>query len=340
MNGAHIFTLAGIPVFVSGWYLLILLFWFQGGVKQGLIWALAVTISLLVHEFGHGLVALSKRLSPKILLHGWGGLCAHDRAESNRDDVQIIAAGPAAGLLLGCVVYGAKEALVASNPMWYYERPDVQLAFSYLLFINFFWSFINLLPLWPLDGGQLFRLGLIRFIAPAKAERITHITGAALGAIACGLAIWAGMNFAAVIAGLLVWQNYTRINETSASGPIRFRNRLSNELLKRANEAMRVQDWSEAARLGHQIRSESNIDSRTLDRVWEILSISTTELGRFEEALSYIHRSQLKGEVYECKIKCVLALGKRDEVESLLSAPEAKRLRDDIRKELEALQSG
>ncbi len=339
MNGVHVFTLGGIPVFVSAWYFLLMFFFMRGGIQSGLLWAGSVTVSVLVHEFGHALVARRLRLQPKIMLHGWGGLCAHERAESDKHDALIIAAGPGAGLVLGLVFVGVQFGVAAFAPEVLLEKPLVGQLFWNMIFINVFWSFVNLIPLWPLDGGQLYRLGLMRVLPPAKAERITHITGVITGVVGLGLAyqFMHGLGFVTIIAALLIWQNVQRINDSRASGPIRLRNKFSHELLKRAEEAYRVEDWTEAARLCHQIRAEPNLDSNTLGKVWVILAVSTTEMESYEEAMSYIHRAELKGPVFESKIKCVLALKKRDEVAGLLAAPEAKRLRADIKRELEAL---
>src|SRR5690606_35314332 len=49
-----------------------------------------------------------------------------------------------------------------------------------LIYINFYWSLVNLLPLWPLDGGQLYRLGMLKLFKPVRAERIVHITALAV----------------------------------------------------------------------------------------------------------------------------------------------------------------
>ena len=92
MGGFQAFSIGGIPVHFTLWYFFILLYWMRGGAQSGLTWGLVITFSILVHEFGHALVARYFRLSPWVELHGWGGLTHHDRAARDRDDALIIVA--------------------------------------------------------------------------------------------------------------------------------------------------------------------------------------------------------------------------------------------------------
>src|SRR3954447_19313818 len=103
MSGFRAFTLANVPVWVSPWHVLFLVYLAWGTGRPGLIFSVCVAFSVLVHEFGHALVAKIFRLSPQILLTGFGGLTGHERAQRDRDDALIIAAGPAASLLLWAV---------------------------------------------------------------------------------------------------------------------------------------------------------------------------------------------------------------------------------------------
>ena len=71
MTGLRIFSIAGIPVWISPWFFLLgALYVHQLGWREGLVFTLCVSVSILVHELGHALVAARYRLSPQILLHG------------------------------------------------------------------------------------------------------------------------------------------------------------------------------------------------------------------------------------------------------------------------------
>ena len=339
MGGLHIFTLKEIPVFVSGWYLAMLVYVsYASGLQRGLMWAGAITISLLVHEFGHALVAKRFRLAPQISLEMFGGLTHHQRAARDRDDALVIAAGPAAGIGFGILVLAVFLFIRATAPAVLVERPLLGLALDNLLFINFFWSLVNLLPLWPLDGGQLFRLGMLQITNPAQGERVTHLVGTAVGIGAVALA-WFVMHssFVAILAALLTFQNIRRLSEPGASGPIRSRNRLARELLKTAEVSFEEGDYVEAARLAQQARVETAEDTALLDRIWKILAVSAAHLGQYEDALSYIQRTRLEGIVYQAKVRCILSLERAEEAPALLDHPEAKDLPLGARQALESL---
>lgn len=336
MGGLHVFTLAGVPVHVSMWFFILLGYYgWSAGLQRGMVFGLAVCVSILIHEFGHALVAKHFRLSPSIELHGFGGLTHHQRADSNRDDVLIIAAGPGAGLLFGGIVF-VVSLVFGLRDM--FMNPFVAMIIGDLLYINIGWSLVNLLPLWPLDGGQLFRILLLKFMRPGPAERATHIVGLV---VAIGAAIFAmnyfGRGLVFILAVLLGFQNARALGDSRASGPIRSSNRFAKGLVKRAEAAFENRDWETARQLCHQIRAESNIDAGTLNRVWTILSVATVELGHYEEAASYVQRAKLAGPVVFAKAKVVVALEQAEEARALLDHPGAAKLPSSLRDNLEEI---
>ena len=120
---------------------------------------LAILISILVHELGHGLVIRYVfGATTMIFLHGFGGVAVHDRPYYYRTPrrlgrIFISFAGPLAGFLLSALCLGVlwnySEMIVAGS----YLRFFLNLVFS----IGIFWGILNLLPVYPLDGGQIFR---------------------------------------------------------------------------------------------------------------------------------------------------------------------------------------
>lgn len=64
------------------------------------------------------------------------------------------------------------------------------------------------------------------------------------------------------------------------------------ELLADAREAFEAEDWDEAYRLGHQLRSTSGkLPDDMLDEVWEILGVAATHEGKHDEATTYLDRA-------------------------------------------------
>ncbi len=301
-------------------YFLLLLFWLRGDIVSGLIWAGVVTVSILVHELGHATVASYYRLSPAILLHGLGGLCFHQRARRDLHDAFIIAAGPGAGLLLGALTFVVWLVMPPTTPR-------VAEAFEMMLWVNVVWSFVNLLPLWPLDGGQLFRLGLIQFLKPPTAEKITHWVSLVLLIGLISWSLWAKEIFGVVLCALGIWQNIRALRGEIQSGTYRPpASKEADTLLAQAKQAYARNDYREAARLCHLIRGINNVSELTLKQTWGILGPATARMGDHQAALHMLERAVETPDVVEAKIECLFQLDRMAELEELLDSPAFRRL--------------
>jgi len=128
------------------------------------IWVGVVFVSILVHELGHALMARRFGAPSEIVLHGFGGVTIMPAGLLNRRQcIFVSAAGPTAGLCLGVSVLLAM--LVVPAVFGPVRNEGLLVAASYALYVNFFWTFVNLLPIQPMDGGQILRdvLGPSRF---------------------------------------------------------------------------------------------------------------------------------------------------------------------------------
>ena len=173
------FRFLGFPVRISPYFwLIVLLMGASARSAQALLlWGIAVFVGILVHELGHALALRRYGFTPEIILYGGGGLTTFNaHLISNRvfltrwDSIFISAAGPLAGFLL----FGALclfLQLVGINPfnfLWgqatsedvsilrVFSAPFVNLL-RMEMYICFFWGIINLMPVFPLDGGQIAR---------------------------------------------------------------------------------------------------------------------------------------------------------------------------------------
>ncbi|MGA2451308.1 MAG: M50 family metallopeptidase [Polyangiaceae bacterium] len=119
------------------------------------IWMVVVFASVLVHELGHALTVLAFGLKPAIELHGMGGttVWAGTKRLSPFRTILISLAGPIMGLCFGALVFlGGSQVNVGS---------DVgQWTFYSLIYVNIFWGLLNLLPILPLDGGNVLQSAL------------------------------------------------------------------------------------------------------------------------------------------------------------------------------------
>jgi stage IV sporulation protein FB len=125
-----------------------------------ILWVVCVFVSILIHEMGHVLMGRLFGSHGHILLYGFGGLAlgANNLRERWRR-VLVLFAGPLAGfLLLGIVfVVALKLASRQKGMELTFSEPMVQDVYRMLVWINLGWGILNLLPIFPLDGGQISR---------------------------------------------------------------------------------------------------------------------------------------------------------------------------------------
>jgi stage IV sporulation protein FB len=165
------FRLFGIPVRVSPWFWVVSLLLGMGGGRaepvNTLIWVAVVFVSILVHEFGHAFTQRYYGGHPWITLYSFGGLAScNDCDRSPWRQILISLAGPGAGFLLAGVVVAVLAALGRFDgfvldliPVRWVEFPNYRanVLVWYLLVVNILWGLVNLLPVYPLDGGQIAR---------------------------------------------------------------------------------------------------------------------------------------------------------------------------------------
>jgi Zn-dependent protease len=133
--------------------------------KDTIFWVPVVFISILVHEFGHALVAKAFDWRPAVLLYSFGGLAFHDpHPESPGKRILVLLCGPFAQFVLAGFVM--LYVLAAGWP----EQERLELVIWYALLINVGWAVMNLLPVFPLDGGQIART-LFSMISPWNGPR-------------------------------------------------------------------------------------------------------------------------------------------------------------------------
>jgi len=157
------------------WLMAILIGWVNGRSLVGmLIWGIVVFVSVLVHEFGHALTAVFFRQKAQIQLVALGGLTSYEGPKlSFPKQFMIVLNGPLAGMGL---------VLLSAIFLRLVEQEPLRHVLAILMFANIFWSVVNLLPVLPLDGGQLLRIALEGFFG-VKGFKASLLIGAALAAL-------------------------------------------------------------------------------------------------------------------------------------------------------------
>lgn len=235
------FSVGKVPVRVSP------LFWvgaaLLGSNGDGLtliIVVAALFVSVLVHEMGHAVVMRRFGETPRIVLFILGGLAISDgpaqrlglpeTGRTPREQILISLAGPAAGFMLGgataLVVLAMGGGLAFEFPFYIeptFPKDAVQPSITLLgilrvmLYINFFFNLLNLLPVYPLDGGQV-----ARELFVLKDPWRGIVRSLWLSVITCGVlvgvAAWQRSFFLAVLFGLLGYNCYLALQRFQGSG--------------------------------------------------------------------------------------------------------------------------
>ncbi|MCO5172097.1 MAG: hypothetical protein M9894_37840 [Planctomycetes bacterium] len=145
----------GFPVRVSPWFWLLCLFTGWRGnptLDQLMIWSACVFVAILVHELGHALVARGfGAKGGRIVLYGFGGLAINGGGLKRWQRIVECLAGPGAGFLLFGVLWLSTRFLFDPAVM----SPLAQEALFHMEWVCLWWGLVNLLPVYPLDGGQV-----------------------------------------------------------------------------------------------------------------------------------------------------------------------------------------
>jgi Zn-dependent protease len=164
------------------WLVAALLGWpfLRAGFGLVLVWIGCVFVSVLIHELGHVFAGRVFGADGHIVLYSFGGLAIGSSDLRRRwQRVLVYFAGPLAGFLLFGVVVAALFLLRAVE-----LPPLVRAAISFLIWINLGWGILNLLPIWPLDGGRISR-DLLEWLTPERGAAVAlGISGTLAGLLA------------------------------------------------------------------------------------------------------------------------------------------------------------
>ncbi|KAB8140838.1 tetratricopeptide repeat protein [Chloroflexia bacterium SDU3-3] len=172
------------------------------GVGYALLGGVLLLLSVLLHEVGHAVVArVCGFRTRSIVLWPLGGFANIEMGGAARwQRAVILLAGPAANAALGLICGGAW--LAARTAL----RAPVELTamLSYATMANGVLCVFNMLPAYPLDGGQIAWLLLDRLLGQPWAARVMIGISAALAALIVGASVALGDPLMGVVALFIV----------------------------------------------------------------------------------------------------------------------------------------
>lgn len=161
------FRLFRIPIRIHLWFWLMAMWLWTLRSEQGwaglAIWVAVVFQGILMHELGHALVGRSFGRQPRIELVALGGLTWWEQREplSPGRSLAVSFAGPAVGIAIGLV------SLVVMDSLRVPEESLERYALMSLIWVNLGWGLLNLLPILPLDGGNIVA-SLMELVRPSR----------------------------------------------------------------------------------------------------------------------------------------------------------------------------
>lgn len=207
------FSLFGFPVRVHPY------FWLFTALMSGaktlqnlLIWLAAVFVAILFHELGHAVALRAFGSQPWIVLYGFGGVTLNQpgrgefrRKESPWSQILISAAGPLAGFLLAAWIVLLAYALriPLDRESWFgipfylpeFASPYLTEFVGSLIFVCIVWGVFNLLPIYPLDGGQIVRQ-LLGMANARQGVRWSALSSAVVAGLIAAYFAWQMLQFA------------------------------------------------------------------------------------------------------------------------------------------------
>lgn len=195
----RLFRFAGIQVYLHWWWFVFAVFemTMRKHAYASNLWNLAEYLTLflivLLHEFGHSLACRQTGgRADQIILWPLGGIAFVRPPPRPGAELWSIAAGPLVNVVLVPVIYGLHWA--ASYHGWTAASPDLGRFLVAVWWINAVLLGFNLLPVYPLDGGQILRSLLWFAIGRARSLIAATVLGfIGIAAIGGGL-LWLNPN--------------------------------------------------------------------------------------------------------------------------------------------------
>ena len=191
----HLFRLLGIAVHLHWSWFFVAFYSISTRIHNytspiwGAVEYLALFLIVLLHEFGHALACRQVGgTSDQIVLWPLGGVAYVAPPQRPGATLWSIAAGPLVNVVLLPVLYGLF--LLDSRMGGRQAHPDLHNFLRTLLLMNSYLLFFNLLPVYPLDGGQILRSLLWYPLGKARSLMAATVIGFIGGAALIGLAVW------------------------------------------------------------------------------------------------------------------------------------------------------
>jgi Zn-dependent protease len=194
----RLFKFSGIQVYLHFSWFLIAAYEFsrRAGVYSSSVWAaweyIALFAIVLVHEFGHALACRQTGgIADRIVLWPLGGIAFVNPPRRPGAMLWSIAAGPLVNVIL-LPLLSIGLVLFPTGPQ--VEPSDFALFVFHVWWINTGLLIFNILPIYPLDGGQILRSLLWFPLGEIRSLQIASVIGLIGSICLAGLGLLLGMD--------------------------------------------------------------------------------------------------------------------------------------------------
>ncbi|MFP2924384.1 TPR end-of-group domain-containing protein [Pyxidicoccus sp. 3LG] len=259
-----------------------------------LSWMLIVFVSVLIHELGHALASRLFGYRPSIALVWMGGHTVPTDQPGPlpwKRTLLIVAAGPFFGLMLG-IASGVGFTLLKGR------SPALDFFLFTFMVANLFWAVLNMLPVLPLDGGQITTTLATRLFGPRRG----FILAQGLALLVCVAAVVFGLKtgslFLSIIFAMYGVQAFRVVAEGMRGGNEQAREaaRLQGPLAEKLREARVALDagrLDDARRVAAGVLEQEGLTPQLASHAHHVLGWVALKEGQGRPALD--HFSQVQG---------------------------------------------
>ena len=192
----HLGRLAGVNLYLHWSWFLVAAYEIQSrsGRYTSVLWNvleyLALFAIVLTHEFGHSLACRQVGgTADQILLWPFGGVAYVSPPQRPGATLWSIAAGPLVNVVLLPILYVA--VMTTRSMGWPQAMPDAFQFLRAVLWIDLSLLIFNILPIYPLDGGQILRSLLWFVLGRGRSLMVATVLGliGIVGLVAVGVLV-------------------------------------------------------------------------------------------------------------------------------------------------------
>jgi Zn-dependent protease len=312
------FRLLRIPVRIHLWFWLMALWLWTLNSEQGwpglVVWVAVVFQGILMHELGHAIVGRAFGREPRIELIALGGLTWWEQREplSPGRSIAVSFAGPAVGIAIGLL------ALMALDSVGVVEGSLGRYTLISLIYVNLGWGLLNLLPVLPLDGGNIVAASL-EWLSPKRGRLLACYVSFAVIALLFTLTVYFQQYPATILLVLLAFSTFQALRiERQRLGLQAPDEAPPQSPVEQAFTALERGDGPSLVRIASELVTQAH-STQELDEAFHLLAwgrLISGEPSEAYEALRSLSGERLADPALEGAV--LVELGKPDEAVPLL----------------------